>query len=329
MDGNDHRISADAHLDRTRRLVCAVDVEESVMNLTRRTFLKVNAVGAAALAGAATSAEASTRVASLDGPAMLVDTTKCIGCRGCEAACAEANRNGALEQPGDEAVFDRHRTTDPYHYTVVNRYVAALSAPGEQRFIKTQCMHCLEPACASACPARALEKTKEGPIVYHGERCLGCRYCMIACPFDIPKFEYAKAIPFIKKCSFCAERQANGQMPACAEVCPSGALQFGRRSVLLEEARKRIYDHPNDYVHHIYGEEEAGGTSWLYLSDTPFERLGLKAGLSTTPYPALTDTALSAVPVVMTLWPPLLMGLYTFSRQRNGESEPLQEERHE
>ncbi len=199
----------------------------------------------------------------------------------------------------------------------------ALSAPTGERYIKTQCMHCVEPACASACPAKALEKTAAGPIVYHGERCLGCRYCMMACPFEIPKFEYSKPIAYIKKCSFCAERQAAGLMPACAEVCPSGALQFGRREALLEEARKRIYDHPDDYVHHIYGEEEAGGTSWLYLSDTPFERLGLKADLSTTPYPALTDTALSAVPVVMTLWPPLLMGLYTFARERK------EEERHE
>ena len=292
------------------------------MTLSRRTFFKINAVGAAALAGAARPAEASARMASHDGPAMLVDTTRCIGCRGCETACAEANGNRALELPGDDAIFDRHRATDPYHYTVVNRYAAALSAPGGERFIKTQCMHCVEPACASACPAKALEKTAAGPVVYHGERCLGCRYCMMACPFDIPKFEYSKPIAYIKKCSFCAERQSRGLLPACAEVCPSGALQFGRRETLLEEARKRIYDRPNDYVHHIYGEAEAGGTSWLYLSDTPFERLGLKTDLSTTPYPALTDTALSAVPVVMTLWPPLLMGLYTFARERK-------EERHE
>jgi hypothetical protein len=147
---------------------------------------------------------------------------------------------------------------------------------------------------------------------------------MFACPFDGPKFEFTKAVPYIRKCSFCAERQANGLPPACAEVCPSGALTFGRRSELLEEARKRIYEHPNQYVHHIYGEREAGGTSWLYLSDTPFEKLGLKAGLSETPYPRLTDTALSAVPVVMTLWPPLLMGLYTFTKSNSKE-----EERHE
>ena len=288
------------------------------MKLSRRTFFKVNAAGAAALAGAARPAEASTRLASLDGPAMLVDTTKCIGCRGCEAACAEANRLAPPDMAGDDAVFERRRVTTPEHFTVVNRVAAESTTPGT-RFIKTQCMHCLEPACASACPARALEQTKEGPIVYHGERCLGCRYCMIACPFDVPKFEYAKAVPYIRKCSFCAERQAKGQVPACAEVCPSGALTFGRRSELLEEARQRIYQHPNDYVHHIYGEQEAGGTSWLYIADRPFDRMGLKTGLSATAYPRLTDTALSAVPVVMTLWPPLLMGLYTFSR-RDGEA---------
>jgi Fe-S-cluster-containing dehydrogenase component len=178
-------------------------------------------------------------------------------------------------------------------------------------------MHCIDPACASACPARALEKSKAGPVTYNGSRCLGCRYCMMACPFEVPKFEYTKAVPYVKKCSFCAERQAQGLMPACAEVCPSGALTFGRRAALLEEARTRIYQNPDKYVHHIYGEHEAGGTSWLYLADVSFERLGLKQGLSTQPYPAYTETSLAAVPVVMTLWPPLLMGLYAFSKRRD------------
>ncbi len=120
----------------------------------------------------------------------------------------------------------------------------------------------------------------------------------------------------MKKCTFCAERQAHGQPPACTEVCPSGALQFGTRAELLEEAKTRIYQHPDAYVHHVYGELEAGGTSWLYISDVPLDRLGMKSGLSTTPYPDLTKTALSAVPVVLTLWPPLLMGLYTFSQRK-------------
>ena len=284
------------------------------MKLSRRTFFKVNVAGAAALAAVPQTASAASFAANPDARGMLVDTTLCIGCRACEAACSEAN---ALAEPvlaGDERVFATTRDTDQSHFTVVNRFEGAGGVPSE-RFVKKQCMHCLDPACVSACPARALEKTEDGAVTYTGSRCLGCRYCMMACPFDVPKFEYEKAVPYIKKCSFCAERQAKGQPPACAEVCPSGALLFGTRAELLEEAKRRIYQNPDKYVHHIYGELEAGGTSWLYLSDVPLDRLGMKTGLSTTPYPALTKTALSAVPVVMTLWPPLLMGLYTFSRR--------------
>jgi Fe-S-cluster-containing dehydrogenase component len=285
------------------------------MKLTRRKFFTVNAVGAAALATGAAPATAATVAARRDARGVLVDTTRCIGCRACEAACSEANSLPEPALAGDDRVFDAKRDTDAYAFTVVNRYRPLLAAD-DNRYIKTQCMHCLEPACASACPARALEKTAAGPVVYNGDRCLGCRYCMVACPFDGPKYEYDKAVPYVKKCTFCAERQAKGLAPACTEVCPSGALQFGRRDELLEEAKTRIYQNPGKYVHHVYGEHEAGGTSWLYISDVPLDRLGLKAGLRNRPYPELTQTALSAVPVVMTLWPPLLMGLYTFSRRR-------------
>jgi len=296
------------------------------MKLSRRTFFKVNAVGAAGLAGveSAQPADAAVFAANPDGPAMLIDTTRCIGCRGCEAACAEVNALPAPEEANDRDVFARPRERTPDRFTVVNRYRASLAGAGEDRFIKTQCMHCLDPACASACPAKALEKTAAGPIVYHGDRCLGCRYCMVACPFDVPKFEFSKAAGYIRKCSFCAERQARGLQPACAEVCPSGALQFGARRALLEDARTRIYQNPTKYVHHIYGEREAGGTSILYLSDTPFERLGLDA-VNESSYPALTQTALSGPPVVMTLWPPLLMGLYTFARRRSEHKEESHE----
>lgn len=177
-------------------------------------------------------------------------------------------------------------------------------------------MHCLDPACASACLAKALEKTVAGPVVYHPERCLGCRYCMVACQFDVPKFDFASAAPYINKCTFCAERQAEGLAPACASVCPSGALRFGRRQELVEEARTRIYQNPDKYVHHVYGELEAGGTSWLYITDVPFDTLGFRTDLGPASPPELTRTALAAVPVVLTLWPPLLMGLYTFSKRR-------------
>ena len=282
------------------------------MNLSRRAFCKfAGAAGAAGLVARPGAALASSP-GSVTTPAVLVDVTRCVGCRACEAACSEAND---LPEPvPQELAFKTKRTTSVRTFTVVNRYSASETRVSD-RFVKTQCMHCVSPACASACAARALEKTVAGPVVYHPERCLGCRYCMVACPFGVPRFEYEKAAPYIEKCQFCAARQKEGELPACASVCPSGALQFGTRAELIEAARTRIYQNPDKYVHHIYGELEAGGTSWLYLSDVPLDRLGMKTGLSTTPYPALTKTALSAVPVVMTLWPPLLMGLYTFSRR--------------
>ena len=290
------------------------------MKLSRRTFFKVNAVGAASLVAAPRPASAAAAAgAGANARGVLVDTTRCIGCRACEAACAEANALGEPVDAGEEVVFTRTRDTDQRAFTVVNRYPAAPAEPSAVpvRFAKKQCMHCVEPACVSACPARALEKTAAGPVTYTGNRCLGCRYCMVACPFDVPKFEYEKTEPYVRKCTFCAGRQAEGKMPACTEVCPTGALQFGARAELIEEARTRIYQNPGRYVRHIYGEHEAGGTSWLYISDVPLETLGLKAGLRTTPYPELTRTALSAVPVVMTLWPPLLMGLYAFAHRRD------------
>jgi len=250
---------------------------------------------------------------------LLIDTTRCEGCRACEAACSEKNGLPEPALAGDARVFDLERTTTPRAYTVVNRYQNPNDA-SSPRYVKTQCMHCVEPACASACPAMALEKTAGGPIVYHQERCLGCRYCMVACPFGVPQFEYDRAAPYVRKCSFCADRQAAGKSPACADACPSGALRFGNRADLVEEARTRIYQNPDKYVHHIYGETEAGGTSVLYITDVPFERLGFRTNVGSTSYPAMTHTALSAVPFILTLWPPVLMGLYAFNRRRDAIS---------
>jgi formate dehydrogenase iron-sulfur subunit len=288
------------------------------MELSRRHFLKL--AGAAGAAGAAISpavVHASGGVALGRGRGLLIDTTRCVGCRGCEAACSEKNQLPEPALAGDARVFDVRRTTAPHAYTVVNRYPNPKDA-ASPRYVKTQCMHCIEPACASACPAKALEKTAGGPVVYHQERCLGCRYCMVACPFGVPQFEYESAAPYIRKCSFCADRQDKGQQPACADICPSGALQFGNRDALLEEARTRIYQNPDRYVHHVYGESEAGGTSVLYITDVPFERLGFKTTVAERSYPAMTQTALAAVPFILTLWPPVLMGLYAINKRRDG-----------
>jgi len=284
------------------------------MKLNRRTFFKVAGTAGAVALVPAKKAAAATHAEVIDAGrrGVLVDTTKCIGCRACEAACAEANTLPGPALLDDAAVFAKPRKTDTTAFTVVNQTAAAPA-----RFVKKQCMHCVEPACASACLARALDKTPAGPVVYHKDRCLGCRYCMVACPFEVPKYEYDKAMPYVTKCTFCAERQAKGEAPACASVCPSGALTFGNRNELIEVARERLYAKGSPYIRHIYGENEVGGTSWMYITDLPIEKLGLPIDVGTYAYSSLTQASLAAVPFVLTLWPPLLMGIYSFSKRRN------------
>jgi len=246
---------------------------------------------------------------------VLVDTTRCIGCRQCEAACAEVNDLPAPDL-NDEHIFDIKRVTSETQYTTVNRYQ---NKRGDI-YVKTQCMHCNQPGCASACLVSAMEKTKEGPVIWK-TNCMGCRYCMIACPFDIPKFEYDKPVPKIQKCTFCWENALKiGDMPACVKACPSEALIFGTRRELIEEANKRIYEHPDAYYHHIYGEHEVGGTSWLYLSAVPFEEIGFRNDLGTTPYPKLTKGFLTNIAVIDLVVPALLLGISYVAKKKNNDT---------
>ena len=276
------------------------------MRIGRRSFIQI--AGVAAGAGLVSTSTALASTPDDDRlPGVLVDTTRCVGCRACEAACAETNE--LPPPPEGEQVYQEMRDTSTTSFTVVNK------ANGE-RFAKKQCLHCLAPACASACPVTALRKLPTGPVTYDASKCMGCRYCMVACPFNVPKYEYEKLAPRVRKCTFCAPRQAQGLAPACTDVCPSGALTFGRRHELMEEAKRRIYGTTGKYVNRVYGEREAGGTSWLYISDVPMETLGLQGGVPEKPYPELVSGALGAPPLVMTLWPPLLMGLYAFSKRR-------------
>jgi formate dehydrogenase iron-sulfur subunit len=300
------------------------------MSMRRRTFLQLaGATGAAAAAGQARAGFGDPVGAGEN--SVLVDTTKCVGCRGCEAACAEFN--GLTPPPDEETVFAQRRNTTPERLTVVNRFKAP---DGTRRFAKRQCMHCVEPACASACPVRALDKQPNGPVNYRPERCMGCRYCMVACPFEIPRYEYSQPVPRVRKCTFCAARQAEGLPPSCATVCPSGALKFGKRGALVEEARQRVYGAGSRYVHHVYGEHEAGGTNWLYISDIDFADLAMRLTVNDVSYPQLVKGALGIPPFVMTLWPPLLMGIYAFShrkekvaREEPAEHRPAGGEHHE
>ena len=279
--------------------------------MNRRELLKTMgaAAGSTLLLSKPARAEASESGASYG---VLVDTTLCAGCRTCEWACAEANGEAGViyEEDADLSV---ERTTSETQLTVVNEYETEKGPV----WVKSQCMHCLTPACASACLTRAMHKTEGGPVAWTEDRCMGCRFCMVSCPFDAPKFEYYSAVPRIQKCTMCWEdRVSEGGVPACVENCPTGALTFGRRDELLDEARARIYAEPDYYVHEVYGEKEAGGTGYLYLSSVPFEELGFRTDLAETAYPAFTREFLYAVPVVLTLVPPFLVGISRASRGR-------------
>jgi formate dehydrogenase iron-sulfur subunit len=284
------------------------------MRIGRRSFLKsCAALGAAGAVSALPASQAAPGEASPrpDGFGVLVDTTQCLGCRSCELACAEANGLPEPERIGDETIFATRRETTPRQLTVVNQ----AQGGGETRYAKTQCLHCIVPACASACPVKALDKTAAGPVIYHEDRCIGCRYCMIACPFGVPRYEYDKAVPYVRKCTMCNARLAEGKPPACVESCPGGALQFGKRSELLAEAHARVYAPGSKYTPHVFGEHEAGGTSWMYIADRPFDDFSLPAEVGERPAYERTRGALGAVPFVITLWPPLLMGLYAARKE--------------
>ena len=235
---------------------------------------------------------------------VLVDTTRCIGCRSCEVACSTTHNNFVPDTKTDNALEAVRDTTDK-QYTVVNRYK---TEKGDV-FVKKQCLHCWQPACAAACLVNAMLKTKEGPVTWDGDKCMGCRFCMISCPFDIPKFEYSGWNPRIQKCNMCYERLQEGKRPACVESCPTDALMFGQKRDLMEVARHRVYSHPDKYVRHIYGEHEAGGTGWLYLSAVPFEKIGFRTDLGTTPYPEYTREFLISVPLVEFGVPAFLLAL--------------------
>jgi formate dehydrogenase iron-sulfur subunit len=270
----------------------------------------------AALAAPSRPARAASRTEESAAPeplGVLVDTTRCVGCRSCEWACAEAN--GLPDPP--EPVAGERPPTSPTRWTVVQEFETA-EGPVT---VKRQCMHCLEPACASACLTKAMHKTPHGAVAWDGNKCMGCRFCMVACPFDVPKFEYQSANPRIRKCVMCWERTAAGEVPACVGACPAEALQFGPRSELIETAWRRIYEEPGTYVRHVYGEHEAGGTLVLYLAGVPFEQLGFSREVGETAYPLYTREFLYSVPFVLTLMPPLLLAISRASQGRRAGPE--------
>lgn len=254
----------------------------ALQGITRRKFLGLApvAVATVAMAAPAVTGEDELALEHAADPAVLIDLTKCVGCGRCVDACKADN---ALEWRSDQPATGENAQLASSNYTVVK----ALEIDGETVTVKRQCMHCLEPACASVCFVKALTKSEAGPVVYDANRCIGCRYCIMACPFNVPTFDWDSTFGRVSKCDLCVDRTSRGLPTACAEACPAGALTFGRRDAMLTEAHRRL-DSDKRYVKHIYGETEVGGTSILYVSDIPFEKLGLAAGLPEEPLPGYT-----------------------------------------
>ncbi len=267
--------------------------ERNMSGKSRRDFLKKSVVAGAAATGlSASSAKAGpTNILSEDRMGVLVDTTTCVGCRNCEWACKDAHQMtaGELVTYEDRKILESRRRPDPTALTVVNEYEHGKNSnlPVD---VKVQCMHCDRPACVSACIVGAFSKLENGAVVWDTDMCIGCRYCMAACPFQVPSFEYEVALkPRIMKCDFCINRTNEGQWPACVAICPVEALTYGSRTELIKIARNRIKKNPDRYVDHIFGEYEVGGTSWLYLASKDFSELGFPK-LGKSPAPGVSES---------------------------------------
>jgi Fe-S-cluster-containing dehydrogenase component len=264
-------------------------------------------------------------VAPPDAVGLLYDTTRCIGCKACVVACADANglpRDTAWSDGKWQAPLDLNASTK----NIIKLYDGGT----ERAFVKEQCMHCLDPACVNACMLGALRKGERGIVSYDPTLCVGCRYCQMACPFNVPKFEWANAFtPKIVKCELCRHRLAQGQEPACTEVCPREAVIFGTRADLLQEAHRRLTENPGRYVPRVYGETEAGGTQVLYLSHVDFEKIGLP-DYGPVPVPAtqrsLQHTIYQGFIAPLALYG-VLAGVLIRNRRRNETADAGEEQR--
>lgn len=230
---------------------------------------------------------------------ILVDVTRCNGCNRCVDACAEANNLGT-DVPMPQTVGDD---------LSANRWSSIVYSPDGSP-VRKFCRHCLEPACVSVCPVGAMVKTEAGPVIYDRNICMGCRYCMMACPFGIPRYEWDAAVPYIRKCTLCYERLNEGKLPACVEICPENVLEFGDRDELLNIAHQRLNNTPQKYLPVVYGEQEVGGTSVLYISDTPLDFLSLSSQPGDQPLPDLSWNWLNKVPGLAVTTTGLMAGLF-------------------
>lgn len=294
------------------------------MSLSRRDFFKVAGL---ALGGALASthiAEASSGTDPNEYIGMLYDSTICVGCNACTMACRDWNKT--QPETDKREVYDAPRELSVHTWTLIQLY----QGENESAFVKRQCMHCVDPGCVSGCPVHALQKTAAGPVTYDPERCIGCRYCMYACPFHVPRFEWDKIegtndqFPVVAKCTLCSDRLDQGLGTACAERCPTGALIWGKRGDLIAIAEQRIEDDPKRYVDHIYGKDDVGGTSVMYLAGVPFEKLGLQ-DMGTEPIPEISEGTANLILPSVLIGAPIVLGIIRAQAKRGGweDSWPL------
>ncbi len=217
---------------------------------------------------------------------ILVDVTRCTGCERCVSACVAAHADGQVKLPRSYVGG-----------ALSEEQLLYIQVVEEGRFARKSCMHCVEPSCVSACLVGGITKSPDGPVVYDPDKCIGCRYCMLSCPHHIPRYEWSKTTPFMKKCDMCADRLAHGQRPSCVEACPNDALRFGERSRLLAEAHKLIDGQPGRYLPRVWGEHEWGGTSVMYISDVDLSVLDFPQETA-APIPSLTDPLIEKTPYI-------------------------------
>jgi len=241
--------------------------------------------------------------------AILTDVTKCIGCEECVVACKTTNDTAPQDQPWQW----QEKATDlsSSRWTTIQR-------TQENRHVRVHCRHCIDPGCAAACPVGALKVSDEGAVTYNPSICLGCRYCMMACPFRMTRYEWESANPRVRKCILCYDNlQADKlQQPACTAACPTGATIFGERDELLAEARQRIQKNSDRYLDHIWGEHEVGGTSVMYISDVDLVTAGWPGSLSEHAVPELAVQVLQTVPATFLTVGAAMTGIQWVIRRR-------------
>lgn len=304
------------------------------MAINRRDFLKMTAGSGLLLASDVSPALATPKPLPSEAVGILYDATLCIGCKSCMVNCKKYNSlpGGALfredgsipyEHVTPEKIYDAPADLSDKTLNIIKTYKSGSglnkdSANNGYSFIKQHCMHCIDPACASVCPVGALHKDPDNGVVsYNTDKCIGCRYCQMACPFGIPKFQWESTSPKIVKCQLCQHRFSSGGYSACCEFCPTGASIFGKVTDLREEAKRRLaltpgtfYDYPQQrvdssrtmpkkvaaYVNHAYGMNEAGGTQYLLLAGVDFDKLGFNPNITDQAYPELTWSYIKKVP---------------------------------